>query len=108
MQEVAETVGKLAEERKLLLARIADMEASLDEHRGRERTLRDTLMTTQRMTDEMKATAQREAQLIIDAANAKSDSLVNQAHLRVAQVHEGHLQPEEDPNPVRHEDPQCH
>ncbi|MGE4299827.1 MAG: DivIVA domain-containing protein [Desulfovibrionaceae bacterium] len=88
MQEVAETVGKLAEERKLLLARITDLEASLEEHRGRERTLRDTLVTTQKMTDELKATAQREAQLIIDAANAKSDSLLNHAHMRVAQVHE--------------------
>lgn len=88
MQEVSETLGALSEERKDLQARIDRLEEDLAEHKNREKTLRDTLVTTQKMIDDMKATAQKEAQLIIDAANSKADTMLNQAHLRLAQLHE--------------------
>jgi cell division initiation protein len=88
LQEVADTVGRLAEEKKTLQARQDELEALLDEHREREKTLRDTLVTTQKMTDELKSTAQREAQLIIDAAHKKAEDLISQGHARLAQIHE--------------------
>ncbi|MBG0775860.1 MAG: DivIVA domain-containing protein [Desulfovibrionaceae bacterium] len=88
MQEAADALGALAEENKAVKMRLAELEAALGEHRGREKTLRDTLLTTQKMTEEMKATAQKEAQLIIDAAHAKSEHMVNQGHMRLAQIHE--------------------
>lgn len=87
LQEVADSLGALSEANKALDARVASLEHALEEHKGREQTLRDTLVTTQRMVDDMKATAQKEAQLIIDAANAKGEVLLNQAHNRLAQIH---------------------
>ncbi|NJB66646.1 cell division initiation protein [Desulfobaculum xiamenense] len=87
LQEIADSLGELSETNKALEDRIAMLDQALAEHRGREQTLRDTLVTTQRMVDELKATAQREAQLIIDAANAKAEALLNQAHNRLAQIH---------------------
>lgn len=88
VQEAAEALGALSEERKELLNRVEILEKDLEEHRSREKTLRDTLMTTQKMIDDLKATAQKEAQLIIDAANSKADNMLNQAHMRLAQLHE--------------------
>jgi cell division initiation protein len=88
LSEAAETLGSMAEEKKELLGRIKHLEEDLAEHKNREKTLRDTLMTTQKMIDDMKATAQKEAQLIIDAANSKADNMLNQAHMRLAQLHE--------------------
>jgi cell division initiation protein len=88
LQEAAEAIGDLSEDKKELHRRVADLEASLAEHKQREETLRDTLMTTQRMIDDLKANARREAQLIIDEAQAKAEAILNRAHLRLAQLHE--------------------
>lgn len=87
LQDVAESLGSLSEEKEVLAARLETLEESLEEYRGREQTLRDTLMTTQRMVDDMKANAQKEAQLIIDAANSKAESMLQQSHQRLAQLH---------------------
>ncbi|MBU1001496.1 MAG: DivIVA domain-containing protein [Proteobacteria bacterium] len=87
LQEIAESLGGLAGEKEALDTRMQMLEEQLDEHKGREKTLRDTLMTTQRMIDDMKSNAQREAQLIIDAANSKAEIMVQQAHQRLAQLH---------------------
>lgn len=88
VQEVADTVGTLSEEKAALAARTSDLEARLAEFRERETALRDTLMTTQKMSAEIKAGAQREAQLIIDAAHAKAENLLNQGNLRLARLEE--------------------
>lgn len=87
MQETAESLGALAEERDSLNERLGRLEEALEEHKSREQTLRDTLMTTQRVIDDMKANAQREAQLIIDAANSKAEVMLQQSHQRLAQLH---------------------
>ncbi|BBD07472.1 DivIVA domain-containing protein [Desulfovibrio ferrophilus] len=87
LQDIAESLGGLAEEKDALGSRVQMLEEQLEEHKGREQTLRDTLMTTQRMMDDMKANAQREAQLIIDAANSKAEIMVQQSHQRLAQLH---------------------
>jgi len=88
LQEAAEAVGALSEDKKELHRRIADLETGLAEHKQREETLRDTLVTTQRMIDDLKANARREAQIIIDEAQAKAEAILNRAHLRLAQIHE--------------------
>lgn len=88
LAEAAESLGALAEERKELKHRIALLEHSLREHKERERTLQDALLTTQKVMDDMKSTAQKEAQLILDAANSKAENMLNQAHVRLSQLHE--------------------
>jgi len=86
--EVAEMLGVVAEERKNLIKKVKRMEASVDEFRQRDETLRDTLMSTQKMVDDIKGGAQREAQLILDEAKAKAESMVQQGHNRLAQLYE--------------------
>ncbi|BFR48805.1 DivIVA domain-containing protein [Nitratidesulfovibrio sp. HK-II] len=88
MQEAADTIGRLSEEKAALAGQVAQLEARLAEFRERESTLRDTLMTTQRVTADLKASAQREAQLIIDAAHSKAENLINQGQLRLARIQE--------------------
>jgi cell division initiation protein len=50
--------------------------------------MRETLLSTQRMVDEMTAQARKEAQLILDEAQGKAGDIVRQAHQRLGQVHE--------------------
>ncbi len=88
LQDIADTIGHLTEEKTNLANQVAILEAQLVEHRGREATLRDTLITTQKLTDSLKATAQKEAQLIIDSAHTRAESLMQQGNLRLAQLNE--------------------
>lgn len=88
MTEVAEMLGVVAEERKNLIKKVKRMEASVEEFRQRDETLRDTLMSTQKMVDDIKSGAQREAQLILDEARAKAEGMVQQGHNRLAQLYE--------------------
>lgn len=88
MAEVAEMLGAVAEERRNLIKKVKRMEGSVEEFRQRDETLRDTLMSTQKMVDDIKGGAQREAQLILDEARAKAEGMVQQGHNRLAQLYE--------------------
>ena len=89
LQDIADTIGHITEEKTALANQVAILEAQLAEHKEREATLRDTLITTQKLTDSLKATAQKEAQLIIDSAHSRAESLMQQGNFRLAQLNEG-------------------
>jgi cell division initiation protein len=65
---------------------LARMEALLGEHREREANLRNTLLTAQRLADEVKEAAQAEAKLIVREAQGRADLLLQKAQLRLEEV----------------------
>ena len=62
------------------------MEALLGEHRHREANLRDTLLTAQRLADELKEQAQNEAKLIVREAQGRADLLLQKAQARLEEL----------------------
>ncbi len=62
------------------------MEAHLGEHRERETTLRNTLLTAQRLADEVKTAAQNEAKMIVREAQGRGDLLVQKAQARLVEI----------------------
>ncbi|WP_027178081.1 DivIVA domain-containing protein [Maridesulfovibrio bastinii] len=88
MAEVAEVLGGMADDKKQLLKKISRRESTIAEFRQREETLRDTLMTTQKMVDDLKETARKEAEVIINEAHSRAETILQQAHNRLAQIHE--------------------
>ena len=62
------------------------MEALLAEHREREANLRDTLLTAQRVSGELKENAQSEAKLIIREAQGRADLLLQKAQVRLEEI----------------------
>jgi cell division initiation protein len=62
------------------------MEALLAEHREREHNLRDTLLTAQRLSGELKESAQTEAKLIIREAQGRADLLLQKAQARIEEL----------------------
>lgn len=82
LQDVADEYEALLKESQLLREQLA----ALDERqRGvleLERTLQDTLLTTQRLVDEMKTGARRDADEIRSAARHEADLIVREAELR--------------------------
>ena len=88
MLELAEVLGDPADGQKDMRKKIKRLEKSLKEYRQRDETLRDTLMSTQKMVEDLKVTASKEAQLVMDEARAKADATVQTGHNRLAQIHE--------------------
>jgi cell division initiation protein len=62
------------------------MEALLADHREREVTLRNTLTTAQKLSDELKEAAHNEAKMIVREAQGRSDLLLQQAQARFHQI----------------------
>lgn len=62
---------------------LARMEALLTEHREREANLRNTLLTAQRLSDDMKDAAQAEAKMIVREAQGRADLLLQKAQARL-------------------------
>jgi cell division initiation protein len=62
------------------------MEALLFEHRERENNLRDTLLTANRLSEELKDAAQSEAKLIVREAQARADLLIQKAQVRLDEL----------------------
>lgn len=61
-------------------------EAVLAEHREREAHLRDTLLTAQKVTAELKDAAQTEAKLIVREAQGRADLLLQKAQVRLEEI----------------------
>lgn len=88
MLEVAETVGELVDAGKDMRKKIKRMDAMLQEYRQRDEALRDTLMNTQKVVDDIKTSAHREAKLIRDEAESKAEETIRKGHERLASVYE--------------------
>lgn len=65
---------------------LARVEALLTDHREREANLRNTLVTAQRLSDDMKEAAQVEARMIVREAQGRSDLLLQKAQARLENV----------------------
>jgi cell division initiation protein len=65
---------------------VAKLEAVLGEHRGQERNLRNTLLTAQKLADEIKDHAQQESALILREAEGRADLLLQKAQARLEDV----------------------
>jgi DivIVA domain-containing protein len=61
---------------------LSRMEALLGEHRDRESNLRNTLLTAQRLADEVKGSAQKEAELSIREAEGRAELIIREAQGR--------------------------
>ena len=62
------------------------MEAVLDEHREHEKSLRNTLMTAQKLADDIKANAEEEAERVVREAAGRSELLLEKTQARLEDV----------------------
>jgi cell division initiation protein len=91
--EVESFLAMIAEEledskriRSELESRVRKLEAENAEHRERERTLRDTLLSAQRASDDIRGAARKEAELIVQQAQDSSERLTHHALQRSAEI----------------------
>jgi cell division initiation protein len=86
LEQTAEEMTRLVQETTDRAALIQRLEAQLRVHQEREDSLRNTLVTAQKMTDEIKANARREADVIVKEGELNAERLLEQAHRKLAQV----------------------
>ena len=65
---------------------VSKMEALLNQHREHERDLRDTLLTAQRVSDDIRTNADAQARQIIREAEGRSDLLLQKTQARLEDV----------------------
>ena len=83
---VAEEIERLLRDVDRLSRENGMLREDLDEHNARERILKDTLLSAQKVSEDVKANAQKEAELIVKDAELLSERLTSQAMTRVADL----------------------
>ena len=83
---VAEEVERLLRDLDRLARENAMLREDLDDHSQREQILKDTLLSAQKVSEEVRATARKEAELIVKDAELLSERLIGQAMQRVADL----------------------
>ena len=86
LQMVAEEIETLLLSVDRLSRENAMLREDLEDHNQRERILKDTLLSAQKVSEEVKSNARKEAELIVKDAELLSERLVSQAMSRVADL----------------------
>jgi cell division initiation protein len=82
LEQIADELERFALEVQRLKEDLARTRSALDEMKEREVTLKEALLTTQRMTDELKANARKEAEIIVAEAELQGEKILGEARER--------------------------
>ena len=88
---VAEEVSVLQRERDSLQNEVQSLRGLLDEHRERETILKNTLLTAQRVSEDIKENARKEAEGVVKQAELQADRLLDLAQNRAHDLEGGIL-----------------
>jgi len=83
---VAEEIERLVRENDRYARENAVLREDLEDHSNRERILKDTLLSAQKVAEDLTSNARREAELIVKDAELLSERLVGQAMQRVSDL----------------------
>src|SRR5712692_7730752 len=86
LQMVAEEIERLVKDVDRLSRENGMLREEMEEHSQRERILKDTLLSAQKVSEEVKANARKEAELIVKDAELLSERLISQAMARVGDL----------------------
>jgi cell division initiation protein len=86
LEDVAEDYESVVKENTLLKEQLAALEERSRNITEHERTLQDTLVTTHRLTEEMKQAAKREADMIVRDAEMRGEKVVEEMRTEEARL----------------------
>lgn len=83
LEEIAQTVELLNRDNAMLRDRIDSLEQQVSELKRTETTLSNTLVSAQSLAEDVKRSAQRDAELIVKEAELKAGELFRQARVEL-------------------------
>ena len=83
---VAEEIERLVRENDRLLRDVTMLRDDLEDHSNRERILKGTLLSAQKVAEDLITNARKESELIVKDAELLADRLVGQAMQRVGDL----------------------
>jgi len=83
---VAEEIERLVRENDRYARETGMLREDLEDHSNRERILKDTLLSAQKVAEDLTANARKEAELIVKDAELLSERLIAQAMQRVSDL----------------------
>lgn len=86
LTEVADDYEQALREADRLQGELARLESVLNEHREHERNLRNTLLTAQRLADEIKVNAEQEAKRIVREAEGRAEMILQKTQARIEDI----------------------
>jgi cell division initiation protein len=86
LEQIASEFEEIRKENDSLSSKIKEMSTDLERYKRIENTLNETLLTAQRVTDEARTNAQKEAELIIKEAQLTAEKLEGSAKDNVLQL----------------------
>ena len=86
LNETAEDYEQALRESDRLRDDLTRLQSSLDEHREGERNLRNTLLTAQKLADEIRNNAEAEGKRLVREAEGRSDLMISKAQARLDEV----------------------
>ncbi|MGE5413813.1 MAG: DivIVA domain-containing protein [Syntrophomonadaceae bacterium] len=86
LTDAAEDMEALARENAALDARLRSLEQENEEHRERERILKQTLLSAQEASEAIREAARHEAELVVREAQDSAEKLTHSALARAAEI----------------------
>lgn len=86
LSQVAQELTTLVEETTTLRERARNDSRRLEEYEDREQALKETMLTAQRVTEEIVANAKKEADIIIGRAELDAEKIIESAQERLTEL----------------------
>ncbi|MGH7391871.1 MAG: DivIVA domain-containing protein [Candidatus Rokuibacteriota bacterium] len=86
LEDVAEDYETVLKENALLKEQLAALEERSRGLSDREKVLQDTLVTTQKLSEEMKEAARREAQILVREAELRGEKVLDEVRTEEAKI----------------------
>ena len=77
---------ELVKENNALKDELRRRMTEIDDYREREKTLKDTMMTAQKISEDIKINAKKDAELTLSEAQVQADRIIQGAHARLVVV----------------------
>jgi cell division initiation protein len=88
LEIVTSDLEEITHENNTLKDEAKRLRSDLEEHTLREKTLQETMVTAQRLAEEIKQSAEKEAKLIVGEVELKAEKILDAAHRRAAKITE--------------------
>ena len=83
---IAEDYEEMIRENEAFRERVQDLEAQVEDLSENEKILRNTLVTAQQLSDDLKKVAIRESEALVSEAEVKAEKILVASHRRVAKL----------------------